>query len=256
MRFGVAINAAMSDGTVMDKAVRQAAIASAAVTGSTLKPVDGSPAIPALTIASTDGVNLTEGEIDHIEISRATASLVDYAKSSKANGNGEKDSSGHPFFGAGQWGAGLALLNPSGGILNETAIQNGVVRVTDSQAWTAKLVLERHYYATKGENQGCATEGWLGACLGLFVGVGLGDQQIIDMVGGGIMVGAGRVPGATDSTARQHNFGIGVGRMFRVKSLGDGISADAPLPPGETDVRHKFRDTNVLFLLYSYSLPQ
>ncbi len=159
-------------------------------------------------------------------------------------------------FGEGQWGAGLALLKPNGGIINETAIQNGAVRVTDSQSWSAKLVLERHYYAVNSAKDGCATDGWLGACLGLFVGVGLGDQQILDMVGGGLMIGAGRVAGTTDPTARQHNFGIGVGRMFRVKSLGDGISAGAPLPAGETEIRHKFRDTNVLFLLYSYSLPQ
>jgi len=171
------------------------------------------------------------------------------------NATADDDPPPSSFFGGGQWGAGLALIRANDDIVNEAATQNGIVRITDSQAWSAKLMLERHSYA--GDENGCVSESWPmpKACVGLFVGVGLGQQQVIDMVGGGIVIGAGKVANATDKTLRQHNFGIGIGRQFRVKSLGDGVTANAALPAGETEVRFKYRDAHVHFL-YTFSLPQ
>lgn len=112
----------------------------------------------------------------------------------------------------------------------------------------------------------CSTADWGWSsdfCGGLFLAVGVnpssgngsGSSHLVDMVGGGLLVGFGKVKdgGPFD---KQHNLGIGIGRRFGVKTLGDGFSHNSPPPTGETQVRYKTTDFTAPFLFYTYNFSQ
>lgn len=178
----------------------------------------------------------------------------------KTNGNG--------FFGPGQWGAGLAVMRNSDKVINDASIQNGIVRANNESRVTTELLMTRNFYFHKKDDQGrriCSAADWglsSDLCLGLFVGVGLSasgggssGNQLIDMVGAGILIGFGRLSDDMPFT-KAHNIGIGWGRRLNVKTLGDGFHKNSPSPDGETQVRYKSVDMNAPFLFYTYNFTQ
>jgi hypothetical protein len=162
-----------------------------------------------------------------------------------------------PNFGV--WSVGIAALSYRHAIVNDASVQNGILRVSDSQTVQAKFILTMHWYfqndpAQAGHANEAAhcTVNFAGACTGLHAAVALGENQGLDMIGGGVSVGFGQ---HTDNVQVQnHNVNIGFGRAFHVKMLGDGMVEGAALPAGETQVRFKYRDANVIYASYSWTI--
>lgn len=152
------------------------------------------------------------------------------------------------------WGVGLAMIRNSRKVISDASVVNGIVRANSEHTWQSTLLLAKHWYFENPNTKQCLLKKDYQLCLGVFVGVGLGggasSNQIIDMIGGGLLLGFG--PGTDNVQKQAHNVGIGVGRRFNVKVLGDGISANAPLPAGETQVRFKITDITAPFLFYTY----
>jgi hypothetical protein len=175
------------------------------------------------------------------------------------------------FFNDGNWGVGLAVINShDAGQVNDASIRNGIVSVDDVQKWSPKLLLERHYFPhgnwanpdkpTDREKSQCVSDTWSEKlyflprmCIGGFIGVGLGSNQIIDFVGAGIIFGFGKASNFGVNNARPHNVGFGVARQFHQKLLADGFSNGSPPPNGATQVEYKYTDTNAFFLFYTYA---
>lgn len=170
-----------------------------------------------------------------------------------------ESASASSIFTDGNWGFGLAVLNRRGNAsVDDATLVNNTVQVTSSQSWVPRLVLERHYFPTGGDSKGeCVSESWgswkSGVCIGPFIGVGLGANQVIDFVGGGVMFGFGEKSRSDVKNTRSHNVGIGVGRQFNVRVLGNGIEDGSALPAGETQIRYRTIDAPVFFIMYSYA---
>lgn len=175
---------------------------------------------------------------------------------------------GSGFFGAGQWGAGLAVMRNSDKVINDASIQNGIVRASNESRIATELLMTRNFYFHKNDDRGrriCSAADWglsSDLCFGLFVGVGLSasgggssGNQLIDMVGAGVLLGFGRISDDTPF-AKAHNVGIGWGRRLNVKTLGDGFHKNGAPPDGETQVRYKSVDMNAPFLFYTYNFTQ
>ena len=152
------------------------------------------------------------------------------------------------------WAPGIAMVRNSRKVVTDATIVNGsLVRANTEQLWQASVLLEYHWYFADKQAQCSMTVGQLG-CLGLFLGAGIsgGSNQVIDLLGGGLIFGWG--PQTQDAQRQRLNFGVGVGRRFNVKMLGDGFSQNAPPPNGETQVRYKNSDLGAAFLFFSYKL--
>jgi len=131
------------------------------------------------------------------------------------------------------WGLGIVDMHNKNALITDVTVENGIVRVREEEKWTARVLLETHWYS----NWTCQ---WL--CTGPFVGAGLSTSSFIDAVVFGLVFGSGPLVG---DLKPRYNFGIGTGRRFKVKTLGDGITPNEPLPPGETQVRYKTTDVTV-----------
>lgn len=154
------------------------------------------------------------------------------------------------------WGVGLAALRNRRTVINDASLVNGLVRANTVQSWQPELLLARHWYFSSAPNYHSCSVSVKGACLGMFLAIGVGGgsgsstTQVVDMAGVGLLFGFG--PGTKNPQQQAHNIGIGVGRRFNVKMLGDGISANASLPAGETQIRYKTEDITAPFVFYTY----
>lgn len=152
------------------------------------------------------------------------------------------------------WSIGLGLLKNSPAVVSEATVVNGVVRANSVQKYQTDLVLARHwYFGSKDEKDSECTVHWIGACFGLMVTVGLGGNQVVDMIGGGFLIGFGGDMHGINRQNQPHNIGVGMSRRFNVKTLGDGIALNAPLPAGETQIRYQTMDINAPFFFYTYN---
>lgn len=203
----------------------------------------------------------------------APAAQKSNGKDNGSESGNDKGSDRPNYFAPGQWGLGLAVLRNSHNVINDASIQNGLVRASAESRTATEIVMTRSFYFTKQvlgskdpNERICSTADWKMAsdfCMGLFLAVGVnpssgngdGSSNLIDMVGGGLILGFGKVKdgGAFD---KQHNIGFGIGRRFGVKTLGDGFSHNTPPPTGETQVRYKTTDFTAPFLFYSYNFSQ
>jgi hypothetical protein len=128
------------------------------------------------------------------------------------------------------WGLGIVNMHNKNALITDATVESGIVRVREEETWTARVLLETHWYS----NWTCR---WL--CTGPFIGAGLSTNSFIDAVVFGVVFGSGPLIG---DLKPKYNFGIGTGRRFKVKTLGDAITPNEPLPPGETQVRYKTTD--------------
>jgi len=124
---------------------------------------------------------------------------------------------------------------------------NGIVRVTEEKNDIPRVMLETHYFFTPDCKFLGHRPGMWG--LGPFVGVQNGSNEIIESIGGGLMLGFRRNVKDTDS----FNIGIGIIVDPSVKILGDGIEENKPLPPGETEIRYKKDSQWGALIMVSYA---
>ncbi len=154
------------------------------------------------------------------------------------------------------WGTGLAVVRNGKKVVASATIENGIVRVNTQSKYEASVLVARHFYPFRQQEERCAdseAKVTLRArtCIGAMVGVGLGSSSggnapLINMIGVGVTLG-GR--GKSEKTG--WNFGLGVGRKFSVQTLGDGFSENAAPPAGETQVRYKTRDITTQFIFFT-----
>jgi hypothetical protein len=85
--------------------------------------------------------------------------------------------------------------------------------------------------------------------IGPYVGVQPGSSDVIDAVGGGVMVGL-----RTDSILNGDSVNLGLGYFAdpNTRVLGDGFSENQSPPPGETQVRYKDVTKSGVMLQMSY----
>ena len=154
------------------------------------------------------------------------------------------------------WSAGIALVRPSGQVISDASIANNNVRLSNSSTYQAKFILAKHWYfeSDKPENKGKCAATIAGACIGLMFNAGVGSDQLIDLLGGGIVLGWGDPSKEKTPQSRDHNFGIGAGRLFHQRMLGKGFTADSPPPIGETQIRYQFADTSAWYVFYTYTI--
>lgn len=152
-----------------------------------------------------------------------------------------EDSVNRQFLGI-DFGLGLGFSHDlSGGDRVDTAeLVNGVVRVTKTSNARPRILLETHYFfefdaeehvVTFGGRRIRIREADIG--MGPFVAIQGSDQQVIEAIAFGYMIGFKR----SESTSL--NLGLGLALDPDVQTLGSGIEADQPLPVGETQIRYR-----------------
>jgi len=131
-------------------------------------------------------------------------------------------------------------------------IVNGLVRVTDENNATARIMLESHYFFTPtfAFPFNVKLQGDWG--LGPFVALQPGSDEIIEAVGLGLMIGFKRASNDENDTS-SWNFGIGIVVDPNVQTLGDGLSANNALPMGETEIRFREEAQSGLLFITSFS---
>lgn len=132
---------------------------------------------------------------------------------------------------------------------------NGIVRIDRDNDTTANLILESHYFFTPDATfLGIEARNW---GIGPFVAVQPGTENIIQSIGGGLMLGLKRSSILLKEVARDRgdSFNLGFGVMVNPNSkvLGDGIQKNQPLPGGETVVRLKTTTEMGYLITFSYS---
>ncbi len=85
--------------------------------------------------------------------------------------------------------------------------------------------------------------------IGPFVAIQPGGSDVVDAVGGGVMIGV-RQDGLFNGDSV--NLGLGYFADPSTRVLGDGFSENKPPPPGETQVRYKDTTMSGIMLLMSY----
>lgn len=141
------------------------------------------------------------------------------------------------------FGVGLSFTLDTGenSRIKSAELVNGIVRVTDEENGIPRLVLELHnFYWDKG-NWG----------YGPFVAVQAGDEEIINAVAVGVMMGLKY--GNKESNGRSFNVGVGIVADPNVQIFGDGILENQPLPAGETEIRFKEETQYGVMLMFSSS---
>ena len=165
-------------------------------------------------------------------------------------------------FGGIEFGIGMAFTSDLGdhARVREAQLVNGTVRITRGDDTRARLVLESHYFftppgglpilglvnPTRAEREKGRQPMW---GFGPFVAIQPGTDNVIDAIGGGIMLGLRRGTDGTDS------FNIGAGVLFDldVQTLGDGLVENQPLPAGETEIRFRRRAQSGFMIMSSFS---
>ncbi|MHA6723520.1 hypothetical protein [Sphingomonas sp. RS2018] len=135
-----------------------------------------------------------------------------------------------------------------------------VVRVTEQENLRARIVLESHYFFTPegdlifGLNNGKTEKQW---GFGPFIALQPGTDNVIDAIGGGLMLGLKRKhTGLEKATATSNDsFNIGIGVMYDLNAqvLGEGIARNAKLPAADTDIRYLKTSQSGLMIMSSYS---
>lgn len=146
-------------------------------------------------------------------------------------------------------GVGLSLTIDLGDNdrIEEAAIVDGIVRVSDENNSRARIMLESHYFFTGNKRfLGSSAGNW---GIGPFIAVQPGSDEIIEAIGGGVMVGFRR---AGDSNS-SWNLGLGIVVDPDVRILGDGFTANQPPPGSETDIRFKEKSQAGLLIISSFS---
>lgn len=152
-----------------------------------------------------------------------------------------------------KFGVGLSITHDVGSIdrvSSATVDGNGIVRVTKEQNDIARVMLETHYFFESGSKVlglwDAPAAGW---AWGPFIALQPGTEEIIEAIGGGIMIGFRK------DKASQDSFNIGLGLIVdpSVKILGDGITENQPLPAGETEIRYKETSQGGILGLFSFT---
>ena len=161
-------------------------------------------------------------------------------------------------------GAGVGLtVAPSGkDRIDDAAVVNGKIVVTQQNTNAARLMFEFHQLFTtnvltqKGRD---AAQLEIAQCeenplrcpmygIGPFLAVQTSPDDLIASVGAGIMMGLRNDPRKTTS----FNFGIGVQWDSKVKTLAKGFVAGQPLPKDEKEIR--FKESGEARLMVAFSL--
>lgn len=186
------------------------------------------------------------------------------------NNNGNDDS----FWKNLGFGVGLSLTANLGSderVKSASLDANGLVRVDEEEDAIARLVLETHYFGDCRKFLGIEEENlkgilyplsWLGAfakndgdCgIGPFVAVQSGDDEIIDAVGIGLMIGFKRTANKNDTSS----FNLGIGYIVDPDEtvLGKGIEEGEVLPgseAGSETVRTRKKAQDGILFLTSFS---
>lgn len=132
---------------------------------------------------------------------------------------------------------------------------NGLVRIERDNDTTANLILESHYFFTPDVHIfNVEPKNW---GIGPFIAVQPGTDNIIQSIGGGLMVGFKRASLMLKDVARDRgdSFNLGFGVMVNPNSkvLGDGIQKNQPLPGAETVIRLKTTTEMGYLVTFSYS---
>jgi len=88
--------------------------------------------------------------------------------------------------------------------------------------------------------------------VGPFAAIGVDDQDLLNGVGGGIMIGGKRVTGSGDA-ATSFNLGIGPYLVGEIQTLASGFSEGQAPPGGATEVRYRTEEDWKLLVMFSFS---
>jgi hypothetical protein len=120
---------------------------------------------------------------------------------------------------------------------------NGVVRVSKSNNYITRLLLETHTFWEVKPRIG------IGPFCAISVG-GNGNDLLVGM-GTGIMMGM--KTGNDSKSDSSFNIGLGVFIDPYTKTLGDGIEENELLPQGESQIRYRYKSQGGILLLFSYA---
>ena len=163
-------------------------------------------------------------------------------------------------FGGIEFGVGMSFTGDLGtrDRVTQASLVNGIVRVSDEDNGRARIMLESHYFFTppgglfslrNGEIDKDGNQKRKEWGIGPFLAIQPGTNNIIEAIGGGIMIGLRRDAKTTES----FNFCLGIVVDPNTRVLGDGILANQPLPPGETEIRYMEEMQTGFLALVSFS---
>jgi hypothetical protein len=138
-------------------------------------------------------------------------------------------------------GAGLSFTYDTGedDRVESAEIVDGIVRVTDEENGIPRIVLESHYFM--GDQDSAVLHG-------PFVAIQPGDDDIINSIALGYMVGLARKGADRDKT---WNIGVAIAADPNVQVLGDGLKPDRALPGNETEIRFKEETQYGIMVVFS-----
>jgi opacity protein-like surface antigen len=183
----------------------------------------------------------------------------------KGGSGGSGGNNGDSSLGGIKFGAGIGFTYDLGthDRIKAATVANGIVRVTEEDNVRARLLLESHYFFLPNATFfGLKPNDW---GVGPFIALQGGPEDIVQGVGGGLMIGLKRVRTDPDSRGgvpdgksadvdgSSFNLGFGVFYDLGVQTLGDGIAANQPLPPGETEIRFAKRSQSGFIILSSFA---
>jgi len=151
---------------------------------------------------------------------------------------GDKDDD---FFSKLNWGAGLGYVLDFEGKerIGDADVVNGIVRIKDENDASVSLLLEAHYFfhpRYDSQQLDIKAGDW---GVGPFVAAQVGNEDLIETVALGVMMGWRRK--AVANSGNSFNIGVGIAVDPDAQVFGDGVEANKPLPVGETAIRYKER---------------
>ena len=150
------------------------------------------------------------------------------------------------------FGVGISLTHDVGSNarVKSASVVNGIVRVNDENNDIARIMLESHYFFTTNRKfLGSVSSlkwGW-----GPFMALQPGTDDIVEALGGGLMIGFKRSDDPSDTSSWNVGFGLVIDPNKTI--LGDGITENQPLPPGETEVRLKEKSQLGILVISSFT---
>lgn len=150
-------------------------------------------------------------------------------------------------FGQFNFGLGIGISDLSRADVLETQIEQGLVRVTDSEKTKRGLWLETHYLLDRYAFGKYASHG---PFFGIQV---LEGDDVIKSVALGYMISLKRSPIKDKTSKTAFNLGLGL-HTTKIKVLGNGIVEDQALPTGVESVRLKSKDETGVMLMFSVSV--
>ncbi|GJM44294.1 MAG: hypothetical protein DHS20C21_11360 [Gemmatimonadota bacterium] len=138
-------------------------------------------------------------------------------------------------------GAAFAVFFYDDDNISKAEVIGGVVRVTRRESQDLKYLLEAHFFPKLFlDDRGG---------VGPFFAVAADDEDIVDAIGAGVMVGFRRSKSADASL----NFGAGFFMDTNSRVLGGGLREGAALPNGETEIRYEEKGKTGFHLLFSFA---